>query len=139
MPISRELVLLIVKYIIDNPKFYFPFSIHNQHFGEDEESYNIEFCLEDYQDIKENKEYTKFILSENLQNLHLETIELMSKGFIEKIINKNAIDKISQLALEYRKEWKEELWESEKIEEYGFNEFIGGKVEAYEECLEILK
>ena len=139
MPISRELVLLIVKYLIDNPEFYFPFSIHNQHFDEDEESYNIEFCLEDYQDIKKNKEYTKFILSENLQNLYLETIELMSKGFIEKIINKNAIDKISQLALEYRKEWKEELWESEKIEEYGFNEFIGGKVEAYEECLEILK
>ena len=116
MPISRELVLLIVKYLIDNPKFYFPFSIHNQFFNENEESYTLEFCLEDYQEIADNEEYTKFILSENLQNLYLETLELLSQGFIEKITNKNKIDKISQLALEYRKEWKEELCESEKIE-----------------------
>jgi len=139
MPISRELVLLIIKYLINNQEFYFPFSIYNQYFDENEESYTVEFSLADYQKIKEKEEYTKFILSENLQNLYPETIELMSKGFIEKIINKNSIDKISQLALECRKEWKEELWESEKIEEYGLNEFIGGKAEAYEECLIILK
>lgn len=46
---------------------------------------------------------------------------------------------ISTLAKDYRKEWKEELWESEKIEEYGLNEFIGGKAEAYEDCLDIIK
>lgn len=46
---------------------------------------------------------------------------------------------ILTLAKNYRKEWKEELWESEKIEEYGFNEFIGGKAEAYEDCLDIIK
>lgn len=46
---------------------------------------------------------------------------------------------VSQLAKNYRSNWKEDLWESEKIEEYGFNEFIGGKAEAYEECLELIK
>lgn len=46
---------------------------------------------------------------------------------------------ISILAKKYRKEWKEELWESEKIEEYGLNEFVGGKAEAYEDCLDIIK
>lgn len=46
---------------------------------------------------------------------------------------------IAKLAKYYRAEWKEELWESEKIEEYGLNEFIGGKAEAYEDCLEMIK
>jgi len=139
MIISRELVLIIIKYIIDNPEFYFPFSINNLYFDKDKEEFIVKFSLDEYKKIKYNDAYTNFILSENLQNLHSETIELMSKGFIEKIIKKSKIDKISSLAIKYRKEWKEELWESEDIEEYGLNEFIGGKAEAYEECLEILK
>lgn len=46
---------------------------------------------------------------------------------------------IAELAKNYRAEWKEKLWESEKIEEFGLNEFIGGKAEAYEHCLEIIR
>ncbi|PIZ87621.1 hypothetical protein COX93_00480 [Candidatus Nomurabacteria bacterium CG_4_10_14_0_2_um_filter_30_12] len=46
---------------------------------------------------------------------------------------------ISELAKNYRADWKEELWESENIEEYGLNEFIGGKADAYEDCLELIK
>ena len=42
------------------------------------------------------------------------------------------------LAKKYRKEWKEKLWESMDIEEFGMNEFIGGKAEASEECLEVI-
>ena len=40
---------------------------------------------------------------------------------------------ITTLVKNYRKEWKEDLWESENIEEFGFNEFIGGKAEGCEE------
>jgi len=46
---------------------------------------------------------------------------------------------ISKLSKNYRVDWKEELWESEKIEEYGLNEFIGGKADAYEDCLGLIK
>lgn len=46
---------------------------------------------------------------------------------------------IEMLAKNYREDWKEELWESEDSEEFGLNEFIGGKAEAYEDCLEIIK
>ena len=46
---------------------------------------------------------------------------------------------IVELAKNYRKEWKEEFWESDNIEEFGFNEFIGGKAEAYEDCLCLIK
>lgn len=47
--------------------------------------------------------------------------------------------RLSELAKNYRSEWKEELWESEKIEEFGLNEFIGGKADAYEDCLDLIK
>ncbi|KKR62838.1 hypothetical protein A2643_00710 [Candidatus Nomurabacteria bacterium RIFCSPHIGHO2_01_FULL_39_220] len=63
----------------------------------------------------------------------------MSKGFIEKITNESLEKHIAELAKNYRKEWKEELSESAKIKEYGFNEFIDGKAEAYEDCLEIIR
>lgn len=60
-----------------------------------------------------------------------------------KIKNKLFIVKleslIESLANKCRREWKEELWESENIEEFGFNEFIGGKAEAYEDCLKIIR
>lgn len=42
-------------------------------------------------------------------------------------------------AKEYRAYWKEDLWESEDSEVFGFNEFIGGKAEAYEDCLEMVR
>jgi hypothetical protein len=49
------------------------------------------------------------------------------------------IKNIEDLAIEYRKYWKEGLWESKDIEEFGLNEFIGGKAEAYEDCVQIIK
>jgi len=56
-----------------------------------------------------------------------------------KITRNKVLDKISALAIKYRKKWKEDLCESENIEEYGKNEFIGGKAEAYEECIQIIE
>jgi hypothetical protein len=89
--------------------------------------------------IKSDKKYQTFELWENLQDLNEETLKLMTKGFLEKITNKSLEMHIAALAKNYRKEWKEKLWESEKIEEFGLNEFIGGKADAYKDCLEIIK
>lgn len=50
-----------------------------------------------------------------------------------------AIAKISALATEYRKSWNKDYWEIADSEKFGYNEFIGGKAEAFEECLEIFK
>ena len=79
-----------------------------------------------------------FYLEENLQDLYPETLDLMLKGFLHKIEHTDILNKISNLAIEYRKSWKEDLWESSNIEEYGLNEFLGGKAEAYEDCVEII-
>lgn len=46
---------------------------------------------------------------------------------------------IEELAKNYRKEWKEELWESEDIEIFALNEFLGGKAEGYEDCLDLIR
>lgn len=48
------------------------------------------------------------------------------------------IKEISELAKRYREEYKDELTESEDIEEYGLNEFTGGLAEGCEECLDTI-
>lgn len=145
MKISRDLALKILKYQLDNKEFYFPFILMCKEYGtcrgenSTDKDYVEIIAKDDYQDILTDKYHNDFKLQENLQNLHKETIKLMVKGFIEKITQENNINKIESLAKKYRAEWKEELWESENIEKYGFNEFVGGKAEAFEECLNILK
>ena len=46
---------------------------------------------------------------------------------------------ITKQAKENRSMWKREMCESEDIEKYDFNEFVGGKADAYEDCLDLLK
>lgn len=46
---------------------------------------------------------------------------------------------LSELAKNYRGHWQKELCESENIEAYGLNEFIGGKADAFEDCLDLLE
>jgi hypothetical protein len=49
------------------------------------------------------------------------------------------ITEIEKLALSYRSKWDINLCDSLDIQEYGLNEYFGGKAEGLEECLEILK
>lgn len=142
MKISRELAIKILKYLNKHKKFYFPFQVACKEYAEEKghdfsEFLEIEPC--EWRLISSDEKYQTFELWENLQNLYVETIELMAKGFLEKITGESLEKRIAILAKNYRKEWKEELWESEKIEEYGFNEFIGGKAEGFEECLELIE
>jgi hypothetical protein len=140
MRIQRNQVITIMKYMEKNPNFYFPFKIICKDFKENSDYYETD-CLEeiDYKFIEKNKNLTSFYLEENLQNLYPETVELMAKGFLHKIEHTDILNKISNLAIEYRKSWKENLCESESIEEYGLNEFIGGKADAYEDCVQIIE
>lgn len=139
MPISKELVLKILRYLLDNPSFYFPFNIVCINFNEDDELYDVEISQEMLDEILSNEDFQDFKLVENLQHLDLETLSLMSKGFIEKIVHNDAIKQIETAAKEYRSLWKIDICESVNIEEYGLNEFFAGKAEGFEECLEIIK
>ena len=138
MKIYRKLVLKIIRYLIDNPKFYFPFFIKCKGLDGSDEYIEVIAQEDDYEMIINSDDYIDFILVENLQHLHKETVELMSKGFIEQILKEPAINKIRKMAEEARKTWNITLCESENIEVYGSNEYIGGKADAYEEVLNII-
>ena len=60
-------------------------------------------------------------------------------GMETKNILKKFEESITILAKENRSLWKREMCESEDIEKYGFNEFVGGKADAYEDCLDEIK
>ncbi len=138
MKISRELAIKILRYLNEHKDFYFPFLVMCREYTEEDDDF-VEIEPDEWKMIASDDRYQTFELWENLQNLYKETIQLMAKGFLEKITNKSLERHIAELARNYRKEWKEKFWESESIEEFGLNEFIGGKVEAYEDCLDIIK
>lgn len=138
MKISREVAIRILKYLDEHKDFYFPFLVMNKEYSEEDDDF-VEIELEEWEAMEEDPKYQTFELWENLQNLDERTERLMVKGFLEEITGKSLQAQVAELAKNYREEWKEELWESEDIEVFGFNEFIGGKAEGYEDCLEIIK
>lgn len=137
MKISKKLAIRILKYLDKHNDFYFPFQVMCLEYAEENNFYEIE--PNEWKRIKSGRKYQTFELWENLQFLCEDTTELLAKGFLEKITGESVKKHIATLAKNYRKEWKEELWESENIEEFGWNEFIGGKMEGCEECLDIIK
>lgn len=86
MKISRQLAIQILKYLEKHPNFYFPFLVVCKEYSPEDDDF-VEIEPNEWVIIKEDENYKTFELWENLQNLYLETIELMSKGFIEKITN----------------------------------------------------
>lgn len=142
MPIKRDLALRIIKYLLDNPSFHFPFLIVCQNYASGlylDDGFAKIIPQDDYENLLQNPQYDTFELWVNLQNLDLQTLQLLSKGFIEKILNEDVISLIEKSVKDYRRLWQLDLCESIEIEEYGLNEFFGGKAEGFEESLEILK
>lgn len=138
MDISRELAIRILKFLDENRDFYFPFLIMNKEYTEEDDDF-VEIEPDEWETIEVDENYKTFQLWENLKNLDLLTLNLLSKGFIEMITIKSVRSDISELVKNYREAWKVESWESDDIEGYGFNEFIRGKAEAYEDCLRIMR
>lgn len=137
MNINKELAVKILKYLYDHKEFYFPFLVVSEGYPLRDDFIEIE--PSEWEKVKADGLYKKFQLHENLQNLDEDTTKLMAKGFIETITNRSLEKHIYALAKNYRREWQENLCDSEKIEEFGLNEFIGGKADAYEDCLYLIR
>ena len=88
--------------------------------------------------IEEDASYETFELWENLHDLKENTTELLSKWFIDKIINETLEKEVKILFLKYDNLYKPELTESTEILQYWENEFFWWKKEAYEDVLELL-
>lgn len=138
MDISRELAIKILKYLDENKDFYFPFVVVSWEYSGEDDDY-IEIEASEWKNIEKDDKYQTFQLWENLQNLYRQTLKLMLKGFLEKITNESLELHITKLAKNYRKSWKKKFPEGGKTEDYGLNEFIGGKAEAYEDCLDLIR
>lgn len=138
MKISRELAIMILKYLHNNPKFYFPFLIVCKEYSPEDEDF-VEIEPSEWENIEEDENYQTFELWENLQHLDEITLKLLSKWFVEKIVGSDLHSEIKILAKKYNKLYKKHLCESEKILEYWENEFFGWKKEAYEDILDLLK
>jgi hypothetical protein len=85
MPITRELAIQILKYLHTHPDFYFPFMVMNREYTEEDDDF-VEIDPEEWDMIAEDEGYQTFELWENLQNLDLDTLRLMSKGFLDVIV-----------------------------------------------------
>ena len=133
MKISRFLAIAILDYLLENPSFYFPFQIVFQ-----SEDYFEEVFPKDNKKIKKDKTIKQFELLENLQDLDVDTTELLAKGFIERITKQWLYLEIEKLFQKCDELYKIELTNSIEIEEYGYNEFMWGKKEAFKDVLELM-
>jgi len=138
MKISRELAIQILKYCFENPDFYFPFLVMCQEYTPEDDDF-VEIMPDEWENIKEDEIYQTFELWENLQNIDEITLKLLSKWFIDKIINENLESCIKNTIIQYNKLYNENLIESEDILTYWENEFFGWKKEAFEDILELIK
>lgn len=138
MKISREIAILILKYLSRHPKFYFPFIVVCQEYSPEDDDF-VEICPNEWEIIGEDSVYQTFELWENLQDLDKKTLKLLSLGFIQKILWANLKRDIKVLAKWYRKLYKWKKVESLNILEYWENEFFWGKAEAFEEVLEMME
>ncbi|MDE1988236.1 MAG: hypothetical protein KGJ58_03010 [Patescibacteria group bacterium] len=138
MDISRELAIQILKYLDKHKDFYFPFLVMSKEYAKEDDDF-VEIEPNEWEMIESDESYQTFQLWENLQNLDKRTLKLMTKGFLEEITNESIENHVSRLAKNYRKEWNKKLCESAKIEEYGLNEFIAGKADAFEDCLFLIR
>ncbi len=137
MKINRDLAIKILRYLDEHKDFYFPFLVMCKEYSEENNDF-IEIEPGEWKNIAQDDIYQTFELWENLQNLDEKTLQLMAKGFLEKIRNENTASVIANIAQQYRKKWDVKLWESTDITEFGLNEYYGGKAEGLEESLKIL-
>lgn len=137
MDISRELAIKILRYLDEHKDFYFPFLVVCREYTPEDDDF-VEVEPNEWQMIAEDNTYQTFQLWEDLQNLDESTIRLMAKGFIEEITNDSLEKTISGLAKECKKCYKKDMWLAHKTADYGENEFIAGKAEAYGNCLDLI-
>jgi hypothetical protein len=85
MKISRKLAIKILKYLDKHKNFYFPFLVMCKEYTEEDDDF-VEIEPGEWGMINSDDKYQTFELWENLQNLDEQTLQLMVKGFIKKIL-----------------------------------------------------
>lgn len=89
MLITRELALEIIHYLLKYPHFQFPFKVMCKGYASQTNDANFVEIVpnDDYENLLADFSYDNFELWEQFGNFDKSTIELMSKGFLEKILS----------------------------------------------------
>jgi hypothetical protein len=69
MKISRKVAIKILKYLDENPKFYFPFLVVCQEYSSEDKGF-VEIESNEWENIESDNIYQTFELWENIQNLY---------------------------------------------------------------------
>lgn len=138
MKISRELAIKILKYLYENPDFKFPFVVVCLEYTPEDDDF-VEIMPEEWQIIFEDSGYKTFQLWHRFKDMEDYSINLLSKWYLEKILQKSLKNELYNLFNFYNQLYDEELLLSKDIQKFWENEFFGWKKEAFEDALEVLK
>lgn len=138
MRISRDLAIQILKYCHKHKNFDFPFLVMCKEYTSEDNDF-VEICSDEWKSIEDDDIYQTFELWDNLHTINNKSIALLSRGFIETITGETLFKEIELLSNNYHNYCKRKIRVEEKTEEYGLNEFINGKAEAYKECLDLIE
>lgn len=100
MKISRDLAIIILKYLYKHPKCSFPFLVMCKEYSQEDDDF-VEVQPNEWKNIKKDQIYQTFELWENIQHLYKWDTALLAQWFIHKIINKRSIKKYIFLTFEW--------------------------------------
>ena len=125
MRVKRDLAINILKYLYENPKFYFPFLVMCKEYTPEDDDF-VEIEPNEWKLIQSDDIYQTFELWENLQHLYKWTTELLAKWFIEKILKKYILKNYIFLTFEWFTQ-EPNSNEIENVQMIGISEGINSK------------
>lgn len=121
MKISRDCAIQILKYCDKHKRFNFPFLVMCKEYSPEDDDF-VEIGLDEWSSIEEDETYQTFELWEKQRQSDTEII----------------LDRLNLLIKNYKKYLRREVSQKNDLESLGLHEFISGKLDAYEECKNII-
>ena len=138
MKIDRKLAVQILKYCHEHCEFYFPFLVMCKKYSSEDDDL-VEICCNEWESIEQDKSYQTFELWDNLKRYNNKSIKLLSIGFINEIIGNSILKDLEILVKNYKSYLRKDINNINGLEEFGLNQFIQGKADAYVDCVIIIK
>jgi len=140
MKISRKLAIIILRYLFDNPDFYFPFLVVCKEYTPEDNDF-VEISPNEWSNIDEDESYQTFELWKKIQDIPDNKVieDIVFKWFINVILYDLIEKYIKNSFKNYDDLYNLNLTESDEILKYWENEFFWWKREALQEVLELIE
>lgn len=121
MKISRECAIQILKYCDKHKRFYFPFFVMCKEYSPEDDDF-VEIEHTEWPIIQEDDTYQTFELWEKLLQTDTDLV----------------LNRLSLLIKNYKKYLIRQISQKDDLEASDLYEFLSGKLDAYEECKNIV-